>query len=112
MPNAEPSDSRDSEHIEAWTIQACRAAEQGDWDAVERCVNRRGELLAHMTVPRAVSSRLVELDERIHMLALTAKAAVAAMLVEVARTRKRLQQLQEGAAGQEPATSRFMNVRG
>ena len=112
MPNAEPSDSRTREDIEAWTIQACRAAEQGDWDGVERCVNRRGELLAHITVPRALSSRLVELDERIHTLALTAKAAVAAMILEVARTRKRLQQLQEGAAGQEPTTSRFMNVRG
>lgn len=111
MPDAEPHASQIGKEFEQLTIEACRAAEQGDWDAVARCVNRRGELLADGPLPLASPDRLMMLDAKIHASAMTARTAVGAMLLEAGQTRRRLQQLQEGAAGPESAMSRLMNVR-
>lgn len=110
MPHADRRTSRAGEEVEEATILACRAAEQGDWDTVERWVNRRGELLDQAVEPPVPASRLVDLDMRIHDLAMTAKAAVAAMLTELGRTRRNVRRLQQGNQGQEPEKSRFMNV--
>lgn len=111
MPAAEIGASDRGSEFERVTLQACRAAEQGDWDAVVCCVNRRGELLVDGPLPLASPARLLELDRRIHALAETARAAMAAMLLEAGQTRRKLQQLRERAAGPESATSRLMNVR-
>ena len=111
MPDAERLASDDVEELEALTVQACRAAEQGDWDRVERCVNRRGELLEERAVPPALSVRLVALDTQIRMLAMTARTAVETILVELGQTRRNLRQLQQGTMGREPERSRFMNVK-
>jgi hypothetical protein len=111
MPDVESHASERGTEIEQLTLQACRAAEQGDWDAVVCCVNRRGELLADGPLPLASPDRLKQLDGRIHALAETAKTAVAAKLLEAGQTRRRLQQLRERAAGPESTASRLMNVR-
>lgn len=111
MQDAERLASHGMDELEALTVQACRAAEQGDWDQVERCVTRRGELLKERAAPPVSSDRLVALDRQIRTLATTARAAVETILVEVAQTRRNLQQLQQGTIGREPERSRFMNLK-
>jgi hypothetical protein len=111
MPDAERLAADDVEELEALTVQACRAAEQGDWDQVERCVNRRGRLLEERAVPPVSSDRLVALDTQIRMLAMTARTAVETILVELGQTRRNLRQLQQGNMRREPERSRFMNVK-
>jgi hypothetical protein len=110
MPDAERRPSRAETEINELTEQACRAAEQGDWDAVERCVLRRGELLDQSGALPVPADHLVAVDLRIQALAMTAKAAVGSMLMELGQTRRNLRQLQQGNAGQEPERSRLMNV--
>ena len=110
MPDAERRPSGTETEIDKLTDQACRAAEQGDWDAVERCILRRGELLDQSGALPVPADHLVALDLRIQTLAMTAKAAVGAMLMELAQTRRNLRQLQQRTAGQEPERSRLMNV--
>ena len=108
MPDAERRPSHIEVEIKELTVQACRAAEQGDWDRVERCVIRRGELLDQSGAP-VPADDLVELDLRIQASAMAAKAAVGTMLMELGQTKRNLRQLQQGNAGQEAERSRLMN---
>jgi hypothetical protein len=110
MPDGECNPSPAEADITALTVQACRAAEQGDWDEVERCVTRRGELLNQANAVPAAAVHLVELDLRIQALGRAAQTALESMLMEVGQTRRHLRQLQQGNPGQEPERSRFMNV--
>jgi hypothetical protein len=110
MPDAERRPSAIETEIDKLTDEACRAAEQGDWDAVERCVLRRGELLDQAGALPVPADHLVALDLRIQALAMTAKVAVGAMLMELGQARRNLRQLQQTNAGQEPDRSRLMNV--
>jgi hypothetical protein len=109
MPDAEAALSVAGAEVESLTIQAWRAAEQGDWDTVEQCVNRRGALLEQAGLPALPVERLVALDRRIQASALAAKAAVAAILMELAQTKRNLRRL-HGETGSSPEPSRFMNI--
>ena len=109
MPDGERNPSPRESDITALTVKACRAAEQGDWDEVERCVTRRGELLDQTRGIPATAVHLVEVDLRIQALGTAAQSALTSMLTELGQTRRRLRQLQ-GNLGQESDRSRFMNV--
>ena len=64
MPDGERNPSSLESDITVLTVQAYRAAEQGDWDEVERCVTRRGELLDQARAIPTTAVDLVELDRR------------------------------------------------
>jgi hypothetical protein len=110
MPDADHIPSPAETEITALTVQACRAAEQGDWDQVEQCVTRRGTLLNQTSASLAAAADLVELDLRIQALGTAAQTALNSMLGELGQTRKHLRQLQQGNPGHGPERSRFMNV--
>lgn len=109
MPDAERCPFHVEVEIKELTVQACRAAEQGDWDEVERCVIRRGELLDQSGAP-APADHLVELDLRIQPLAMTARAALGAMLMELGQVRRNLRRLQQTEMRPKPDQSGLMNV--
>jgi enoyl-CoA hydratase/carnithine racemase len=110
MSDGERSPSPAEAAITALTVQACRAAEQGDWDQVEQCVSRRGELLDRTRAIPHTAVQLVELDLRIQALGRAAQTALDSMLREVGQTRRHLRQLQRGSSGKESERNRFMNV--
>ena len=110
MPDVDRIPSPVETEITALTVQACRAAEQGDWDQVEQCVTRRGTLLDQASASPSAAVHLVELDLRIQALGTAAQTALDSMLRELGQTRKHLRQLQQGNPGQGPERSRFMNV--
>jgi hypothetical protein len=110
MPAAEPRSLQPGSEIEDLTVQACRAAEEGDWDRVEQCVIRRGELLERAGIPGAPTDHLVELDLRIQAAAMTAKAAVGAMLMELGQVRRNLRRLQQTELRPQADQSGLMNV--
>ncbi|HEX2055326.1 MAG TPA: hypothetical protein VHF07_02460 [Nitrospiraceae bacterium] len=110
MPDADDRSIPAEPEIEALTNRACRAAEQGDWDEVERCVIRRGHLLDQTGAAPVGTHHLVELDLHIQTLAMAARTAVGALLMELGQTRRNLRQLQQGNAGQESERTRLMNL--
>lgn len=110
MPGGERISFPTETDIKALTFEACRAAEQGDWDQVERCVTRRGELLDQVGITPAAAVHLMELDLRIQALGTAAQRALGSMLMELGQNRKNLRQLQQGHSRQESERSLFMNV--
>ncbi|MGH7233260.1 MAG: hypothetical protein ACREJU_18155 [Nitrospiraceae bacterium] len=87
------------ELLESVTRQALEAAQNGRWDEVTRCVERRGELLPGSEPSPAMVARLVGLDQRIGEKVRLVRGAVGQVLSEVAATRalmKRFSQRRDG----------------
>ncbi|WP_447977029.1 hypothetical protein [Candidatus Nitrospira bockiana] len=75
------------------TEQALQAAEEGRWDAVQVCYERREELLSPAPPSPAVAARLHRLDRMIFDKVKIAQVAVERILTEVAATRRNLLRL-------------------
>lgn len=97
--------------LERLTLQAVYAAERGDWDTVEACVERRGVLIQSRVLSRGARDRVLALDVRLIELAAQAKTAIGVLLMEAGQTRRKLQQLQQGHTGSDPGGSRLVTIR-
>ena len=72
------------EAIEQLTLQAVRASEQGRWDTVDLCYQRRLELFRAHDVSNLLAGRLHSLDAQVHDRLRLATMAVQHLLTEVA----------------------------
>jgi hypothetical protein len=73
------------------TLQAVQAAEEGRWDTVDLCYQRRGELFRANDVSRSLARRLHPLDGRVHERLRMATMAIQHLLTEVASKRRLLE---------------------
>ena len=85
MPDVDRIPSPVETEITALTVQACRAAEQGDWDQVEQCVTRRGALLDQASASPSAAVHLVELDLRIQALGTAAQTGLTRDAILIAK---------------------------
>lgn len=97
--------------IERVTLQAVEAAERGDWDRVEACVERRGALMETGSLSVQTRDRLVMWDARVSELAEQARTAIGVLLMEAGQTRRKLQQLHQGQAGSDSGMSPLVTIR-
>jgi hypothetical protein len=76
---------------EKLTLQAVQAAEEGRWDTVDLCYQRRSELFRVNDVSRSLARRLHPLDSRIHDRLRMATMSIQHLLTEVASKRRLLE---------------------
>src|ERR687898_584971 len=76
---------------ETLTLQALQAAEAGQWNTVDLCYQRRGELFRTHDVSCSLARRLHSLDARIHERLRMATMAIQHLLTEVAAKRRLLE---------------------
>ena len=77
---------------EQLTLQAVHAAEEGRWDTVDSCYQRRADLFRQHEVSRSLARRLHPLDDRIHERLRMATMTVQHLLTAVAGKRRLLEQ--------------------
>ena len=76
---------------EKLTLQAVQAAEEGRWDTVDLCYQRRGEVLRANDVSRSLARRLHSLDGRVHERLRMATMSIQHLLTAVASKRRLLE---------------------
>ena len=76
---------------EKLTLQAVQAAEEGRWDTVDLCYQRRGELLRANDVSRSIARLLHSLDGRVHDRLRMATMSIQHLLTAVASKRRLLE---------------------
>lgn len=82
--------------LEALTVAAWDAAEQGRWDVVADCYRRRGEHLQRVSLLPHERIHLLSIDRDIQERIGVAQAALTSVLEESARIRQRLEGLRQG----------------
>jgi hypothetical protein len=79
------------ETAEKLTLEAVQAAEEGRWNTVTLCYQRRGELLLANDVPRSFARRLYVLDRFIHGRLRMATMSIQHLLAAVSSKRRLLE---------------------
>ena len=82
--------------LESLTSQALRAAEQGRWDAVRACYQRRAEIFASIDPSPSIAKRLHGLDCLIYEKVRLVKGSLAHILTHLAATRQRVEKFTQG----------------
>jgi hypothetical protein len=86
----------ESGELERLTLAAARAAEEGQWDFVEECYQKREEAMSWVVLSNEQIERLLAIDRRIQEQVLVAKTAVAEQLRQSFASRLRLKGLRAG----------------
>jgi len=85
----------DSQSIELLTRQALEASQAGDWDRVDACYTEREMSLKANVVDRAITQRLLAIDEQVRAAALVAQAGIAGLLADNAQAKRQLRRLKD-----------------
>lgn len=85
------------DELERLTVSARDAAEQGRWDLVDEWYQARGAAMQGASISPQDAERMLAMDREVRERALTAKAALAALLSESLAVRLRLSRLRQGA---------------
>jgi hypothetical protein len=94
---------------ETLTLQAVQAAEEGQWNTVGLCYQRRGELFRTHDISRLLARRLQLLDARIHERLRMATMAIQHLLTEVASKRRLLERFDSQPHSHVPEDCRRVN---